>query len=85
MKVLEKAEKGQGLALKLSSLGLIKYQQPMKHTHTGISIFPSLIVKYWPKSASNCHTSYILYGILLHAPISCVPVAVQSIMFPQRT
>lgn len=47
LKVLEKAEKGQGLALKLSSLGLIKYQQPMKHTHTGISIFlPSLIVKY---------------------------------------
>lgn len=47
LKVLEKAEKGQGLALKLSSLGLIKYQQPMKHTHTGIGIFPSLIVKYW--------------------------------------
>lgn len=47
LKVLEKAEKGQGLALKLSSLGLIKYQQPMKHTHEGIGIFPSLIVKYW--------------------------------------
>lgn len=44
LKVLEKAEKGQGLALKLSSLGLIKYQQPMKHTHAGIGIFPSLIV-----------------------------------------
>lgn len=39
--------KGQGLALKLSSLGLIKYQQPMKHTLGGIGIFPSLIVKYW--------------------------------------
>lgn len=40
LKVLEKAEKGQGLALKLSSLGLVKYQQPMKHTHAGIGIFP---------------------------------------------
>lgn len=38
--MLEKAEKGQGLALKLSSLGLVKYQQPMKHTHAGIGIFP---------------------------------------------
>ena len=50
LKVLEKAEKGQGLALKLSSLGPVKYQQPMKHTHTGIRIFPSLIVKYWTNS-----------------------------------
>lgn len=44
LKVLEKAEKGQGLALKLSSLGLIKYQQPMKHTHTGISISHKLLI-----------------------------------------
>ncbi len=47
---LEKAEKGQGLALKLSSLGLVKYQQLMKHTHEGIGILPSLIVKYWTNS-----------------------------------
>lgn len=46
MKVLEKAEKGQGLALKLSSLGRVKYQQHMKHTHAGIGISPFLIVKY---------------------------------------
>lgn len=49
LKVLEKAEKGQGLALKLSSLGLIKYQQPMKHTHRGIgilSLFNSQILDY---------------------------------------
>ena len=32
--------KGQGLALKLSSLGPVKYQQPMKHTHAGIGILP---------------------------------------------
>ena len=50
LKVLEKAEKGQGLALKLSSLGRVKYQQHMKHTHRGIGIFPSLIVKYWTNS-----------------------------------
>lgn len=44
---LEKAEKGQGLALKLSNPGRVKYQQPMKHTPRGIGIFlPSLIVKY---------------------------------------
>ena len=44
---LEKAEKGQGLALKLSGLGRVKYQQHVKHTHRGIGILPSLIVKYW--------------------------------------
>jgi hypothetical protein len=43
---LEKAEKGQGLALKLSGLGRVKYQQHVKHTHRGIGILPSLIVKY---------------------------------------
>lgn len=50
LKVLEKAEKGQGLALKLSSLGRVKYQRYTSDTHTGISIFPSLIVKYWTNS-----------------------------------
>ncbi len=47
MKVLEKAGKGQGLALKLFNSGRVKYQQHMKHTLGGIGIFPSLIVKYW--------------------------------------
>ena len=37
MKGLEKAEKGQGLALKLFNSGL-KYQQHMKHTLGGIGI-----------------------------------------------
>lgn len=38
LKVLEKAEKGQGLALKLFNSGRVKYQKPMKHTHEGIGI-----------------------------------------------
>lgn len=45
--MLEKAEKGQGLALKLFNSGRVKYQQHVKHTHRGIGILPSLIVKYW--------------------------------------
>lgn len=40
MKVLEKAEKGQGLALKLFNSGRVKYQQHVKHTHAGIGILP---------------------------------------------
>lgn len=48
--MLEKAEKGQGLALKLFNSGRVKYQQHVKHTHAGIGIFPSLIVKYRTKS-----------------------------------
>lgn len=39
-------KRGEGLALKLSSLALVKYQQPMKDTPTGIGISPFLIVKY---------------------------------------
>nr|DAG09816.1 MAG TPA: hypothetical protein [Caudoviricetes sp.] len=46
MKALEKAEKGHGLALKLSGLVLVKYQQHTSHTHRGIGILPSLIVNY---------------------------------------
>ena len=49
LKVLEKAEKGQGLALKLFNSGRVKYQQHMKHTHEGIGILPlinSQIVQY---------------------------------------
>lgn len=67
--MLEKAEKGQGLALKLSSLGLVKYQQPMKYTHGGIGILPPLIVKYLTKRFYNfviplylgCHIVVPLY------------------------
>lgn len=47
---LEKAEKGQGLALKLFNFGRVKYQQHVKHTYGGIGILPSLIVKYWTNS-----------------------------------
>lgn len=43
--MLEKAEKGRGLALKLFNSGLVKYQQHMKHTLGGIGILPSLIVR----------------------------------------
>ena len=47
LKAPEKAEKGQGFALKLFNSGRVKYQQHVKHTHEGIGIFlPSLIVKY---------------------------------------
>ena len=42
--------KGHGLALKLSGLVLVKYQQHTSHTHRGIGILPSLIVKYWTNS-----------------------------------
>ena len=63
---LEKAEKGQGLALKLCGLGRVKYQQHVKHTHRGIGILPSLLVKYWTNGFYKCKS-----------PISCIPVGVR--------
>lgn len=69
--MLEKAEKGQGLALKLSSLGLVKYQQPMKHTHAGIGIFPFITSQYIGLKVLQFCKAPISGMSNCHAPISC--------------
>lgn len=74
---LEKAEKGQGLALKLSGLGRVKYQQHVKHTHGGIGILPSLIVKYWTNGFYKIVKPLYLVRHIVAPPISCIPVGVR--------